>query len=89
MLDFRLHIYDTTVPISPARGIYRNREMGHETSMKLIKSIRAYADRWTITDSHLSPDNQRFVSHSCGYLPFSSEMSNLQHDLRHSGGFIT
>ncbi|TCD68084.1 hypothetical protein EIP91_011537 [Steccherinum ochraceum] len=33
--DFRLHIYDTTVPIEPA-SIHRYRDTGHETSMKLI-----------------------------------------------------
>ncbi|KAH8099280.1 WD40 repeat-like protein [Cristinia sonorae] len=61
--DFRLHIYDTTSAVDPAApgGISRYRETGHETSMKLIKSIRASADRWTITDSHLSPDNQRMI----------------------------
>ncbi|THH33102.1 hypothetical protein EUX98_g1080 [Antrodiella citrinella] len=61
--DFMLHIYDTTQPIAPNTpgGISRFRDTGHETSMKLIKSIRAYADRWTITDSHLSPDNQRMI----------------------------
>jgi len=29
--------------------------------MKVIKSIPALGDRWTITDSHLSPDNQRMI----------------------------
>lgn len=29
--------------------------------MEVIKTIQAAPGRWTITDSHLSPDNQRCV----------------------------
>ncbi|KAL4241704.1 DDB1- and CUL4-associated factor [Abortiporus biennis] len=63
--DFRLHVYDTTAPIEPPRPNPHvpsyNRDLSHQTSMKLIKTIHASADRWTITDSHLSPDNQRMI----------------------------
>ena len=34
---------------------------GHATTMEVIKTIQAAPGRWTITDSHLSPDNQRCV----------------------------
>lgn len=29
--------------------------------MKTIKTIRGVTGRWTITDSHLSPDNERMI----------------------------
>ena len=67
--DFRLHIYDTTAPIIPTdptrsrlRGMRGLIPDDHETSMKVIKTIEARPGGWTITDSHLSPDNQRYVS---------------------------
>ncbi|KAI0073704.1 WD40 repeat-like protein [Panus rudis PR-1116 ss-1] len=59
--DFRLHVYDTTAPIKPSNPIAAQISPGHISTMKHIKTIRAYADRWTITDSHLSPDNQRMI----------------------------
>ncbi|KZT02499.1 WD40 repeat-like protein [Laetiporus sulphureus 93-53] len=63
--DFRLHVYDTTAPLeingsqSPRRDV--ERQYGHATTMKVIKTIKAAPGRWTITDSHLSPDNQRII----------------------------
>ena len=60
--DFRLHVYDTTAPLTIPDPINRRNHDGtHTTSMKIIKTIQAQPDRWTITDSHLSPDNQRYV----------------------------
>ena len=32
-----------------------------DSTMKIIKSIQGHSGRWTITDSHLSPDNERMV----------------------------
>lgn len=66
-IDFRLHVYDTNAPLDPIapgqQGQNRLRTSlahdGHETSMKEIKTINAQPGGWTITDSHLSPDNQR------------------------------
>lgn len=64
--DFRLHVYDTSAPIvprHPSQRFMRNplHDVDHETSMKVIKTIAAQPGGWTITDSHLSPDNQRSV----------------------------
>jgi len=66
--DFRLHVYDTTAPIIPTvpqqnrqRTRTTLRDGDHNTSMKVIKTIRAHQGGWTITDSHLSPDNQRII----------------------------
>ncbi|CAL1693996.1 unnamed protein product [Somion occarium] len=59
--DFRLHIYDTTAPVEPTDDASARRSPGHLTTMKVIKDIQAHADNWTITDSHLSPDNQRMI----------------------------
>ncbi|OCH96414.1 WD40 repeat-like protein [Obba rivulosa] len=62
--DFRLHVYDTTAPLQPYVPSPRSRihdDSRHETTMKVIKTIRAHPGRWTITDSHLSPDNQRMI----------------------------
>ncbi|OSX66899.1 hypothetical protein POSPLADRAFT_1042203 [Postia placenta MAD-698-R-SB12] len=63
--DFRLHVYDTTAPLVPY-GPLRSRiedeqRYGHATTMKVMKTINAHPGRWTITDSHLSPDNQRMI----------------------------
>ncbi|OBZ68544.1 LEC14B protein [Grifola frondosa] len=62
--DFRLHVYDTSAPLRPfgppcAPGY--STDNGHQSSMKVIKTITAHPGRWTITDSHLSPDNQRMI----------------------------
>ncbi|EKM61354.1 uncharacterized protein PHACADRAFT_247904 [Phanerochaete carnosa HHB-10118-sp] len=67
--DFRLHVYDTTAPIVPrsptARASQRLRgglfAHDHDSCMKVIKTIQAQPGGWTITDSHLSPDNQRMI----------------------------
>jgi len=58
--DFRLHVYDTT-------STKRRRRKGdprlgpHGTTMNVIKTIRGVPGNWTITDSHLSPDNERII----------------------------
>ena len=68
--DFRMHIFDTTAPPStnpkqvprPAEW-HRPRWVADEpTTMKVIKVIRGSPGGWTITDAHLSPDNERLVS---------------------------
>jgi len=55
--DFRIHIYDTTAP--PSSKPIINTQENHQTTMKTIKTIRGVVGSWTITDSHLSPDNER------------------------------
>ncbi|KAG8925809.1 hypothetical protein FRC02_009393 [Tulasnella sp. 418] len=55
--DFRLHIYDTTAPPQPRQVIDRS----HETTMKVLKTVDGVPGSWTITDSHLSPDNEKLI----------------------------
>ncbi|KZT41405.1 WD40 repeat-like protein [Sistotremastrum suecicum HHB10207 ss-3] len=55
--DFRLHVYDTTAPLRKKPQKF----VDHETTMKVIKTIQGYPVSWTITDSHLSSDNQRLI----------------------------
>ncbi|OSD03189.1 WD40 repeat-like protein [Trametes coccinea BRFM310] len=62
--NFRLHVYDMKAPFrqqSPARPQRQEFDDGHTTTMQVIKTIQAAPGRWTITDSHLSPDNQRMI----------------------------
>ncbi|RDX51000.1 WD40 repeat-like protein [Lentinus brumalis] len=56
--NFRLHVYDMKAPFKPRPLESRD---GHATTMEVIKTIQAAPGRWTITDSHLSPDNQRMI----------------------------
>jgi WD repeat-containing protein 23 len=58
--DFQLHVYDTSGPPSavPKRD---TRFLDHQTTLKLHKSFKANPGSWTITDSHLSPDNERLI----------------------------
>ncbi|KAI0375121.1 WD40 repeat-like protein [Pilatotrama ljubarskyi] len=62
--NFRLHVYDMKAPFKPLRPSRNQRQDfddGHTTTMEVIKTIQAAPGRWTITDSHLSPDNQRMI----------------------------
>ncbi|KAG2120636.1 WD40-repeat-containing domain protein [Suillus discolor] len=70
--DFRLHIYDMTSPPSPymkrprtlrrsATGVWDDSDCDHDTTLKILKTIQGSAGRWTITDSHLSPNNERMI----------------------------
>ncbi|CAG7847671.1 LEC14B protein [Serendipita indica DSM 11827] len=52
--DFRLHIYDTKAPMLQQA----HSDQDHVSTMKHIKSVHAVPGGWTITDSHLSPDNR-------------------------------
>ncbi|KDQ20274.1 hypothetical protein BOTBODRAFT_27695 [Botryobasidium botryosum FD-172 SS1] len=61
--DFRLHVYDTTSSskLQP-KGSSGNLRSGlYQTTMKVMKTIRGVTGNWTITDSHLSPDNERII----------------------------
>ncbi|KZT74971.1 WD40 repeat-like protein [Daedalea quercina L-15889] len=87
--DFRLHVYDTTAPLSQTyEGAMANDRYGHRTSMKVIKTIHANPGRWTITDSHLSPDNQRMIYASISiqsntvYMTTTLDPSPVQHPIR-------
>ncbi|KAL5494725.1 hypothetical protein ACEPAI_186 [Sanghuangporus weigelae] len=62
--DFNLHIYDTTAPRGPDAfqgRVYHDSHTNHKTTMKVHKSIQGIPEGWTITDSHLSPDNDRLI----------------------------
>ncbi|KAJ7292730.1 WD40 repeat-like protein [Mycena rebaudengoi] len=61
--DFRLNIFDTTVPaVARERGIRQSSSDDYlKTNMKVINSIRAQPGRWTVTDANLSPDNERLI----------------------------
>ncbi|KAG8864102.1 hypothetical protein FRB96_006976 [Tulasnella sp. 330] len=61
--DFRLHIYDTSVPpISVPRSRLQPRwDRGHNTTMKVQSSIDGMPGQWTITDSHLNADNSALI----------------------------
>ena len=56
-----MHIYDMTQPPVPYKPIRSMRYYDDETTMKEIKTVIGHEGWWTITDSHLSPDNERFV----------------------------
>ncbi|KAI0639524.1 WD40 repeat-like protein [Trametes polyzona] len=61
--NFRLHVYDMKAPLRPHRPsrLRQHLDDSHTTTMEVIKTIEAAPGRWTITDSHLSPDNQRMI----------------------------
>jgi DDB1- and CUL4-associated factor 11 len=73
VLDFNLHIYDVSNPLSPydepVLAPY-NGDNGHQTTMKIHKSIQGLCQGWTITDSHLSPHNDRMIYSSMVRFPF-------------------
>ncbi|KZT30917.1 WD40 repeat-like protein [Neolentinus lepideus HHB14362 ss-1] len=67
--DFTLNVYDMTappnrptpnrVPSTRRRHHTADSNDDHQTTMKVINSIQGNPGSWTITDSHLSPDNER------------------------------
>ncbi|KAI0003806.1 WD40-repeat-containing domain protein [Russula compacta] len=66
--DFRLHIYDMMTPLSkytralrPTERRSRRSVSDEPTTMKVIKVIQGVSGGWTITDAHLSPDNERII----------------------------
>jgi WD repeat-containing protein 23 len=64
-IDFRLRIYDMlalptrTVPSASGQRRSVAADGVHQSTMKVLKTIQGHEGRWTITDSHLSPDNHR------------------------------
>lgn len=67
-VDFKLHVYNTAAPFKTRNTrsrLLRDDDDGHSTTLDTIKTIQAAPGRWTITDSHLSPDNQRSVLFFC------------------------
>jgi WD repeat-containing protein 23 len=62
MQDFRLHVYDTTLPPRMnGNEVEAHSDSDHDTTMKTLKTIVGVTGNWTITDSHLSPDNERMI----------------------------
>ncbi|KAJ7455934.1 WD40-repeat-containing domain protein [Mycena galericulata] len=61
--DFRLNLFDTTVPAVPRVPGTRsaNATPNLKTNMKVINSIQAHPGRWTISDTDLSRDNERMI----------------------------
>ncbi|KAJ7070505.1 WD40-repeat-containing domain protein [Mycena amicta] len=61
--DFRLNIFDTSVPAQPreAGKRYTDSAPNVKSNLALKNSIQAYPGRWTITDANLSLDNERMV----------------------------
>ncbi|TDL28344.1 WD40 repeat-like protein [Rickenella mellea] len=67
--DFKLHIYDmTSSPSLKTAESIRQRRLtsshgpsDHDTTMKVMKIIQGVHGQWTITDSHLSPNNERMI----------------------------
>ncbi|KAI0053436.1 WD40 repeat-like protein [Auriscalpium vulgare] len=80
--DFKLHVYDTTAPPlkpDPPRvelvGRRRRVQVNHEqTTMTELKTIQGNPGQWTVTDSHLSSDNERQVLSS---LPMTQVAINF------------
>lgn len=94
--DFRLHIYDMTSPPSPymkrprnlrrsATGVWDDSDRDHDTTLKVLKTIQGCTGRWTITDSHLSPDNERMIYSSISptvYMTSTLDSSVTQTPIR-------
>lgn len=59
--DFDLRIYDMTAPITPLNRTTASMHSDHHTSMRLTKTVHGLGSGWTITDSHLSPDNSALL----------------------------
>ncbi|KAG6380983.1 WD40-repeat-containing domain protein [Boletus reticuloceps] len=89
--DFRLHVYDMTSPpakyIKPWRNPQRrttlpiDHDRDHESTLKVLKIIQGHPGRWTITDSHLSPDNERMIYSSISptvYITNTLDPSTVQ-----------
>ncbi|KAF8445715.1 WD40 repeat-like protein [Boletus edulis BED1] len=89
--DFRLHVYDMTSPpakyIKPWRNPQRrttlpsDHDRDHESTLKVLKVIQGHPGRWTITDSHLSPDNERMIYSSISptvYMTNTLDSSTVQ-----------
>ncbi|KAI5122355.1 hypothetical protein M0805_004113 [Coniferiporia weirii] len=74
--DFNLHIYDMTAPRSQGRHpslLHYDSRSNHQTTMKVHKSIRGIPEGWTITDSHLSPDNERMIYSSMNSIVYMTK----------------
>jgi len=59
----------TAPPSKPTRAVQPNDRLSRRsvydepTTLNIIKVIQGVSGGWTITDAHLSPDNERFVNH--------------------------
>ncbi|VDC08021.1 unnamed protein product [Peniophora sp. CBMAI 1063] len=70
--DFKINVYDMSAPITQPgiqptiaerRGHRRRPIVSNDaqSALKLSKSIQGIPGRWTMTDTHLSPDNERVI----------------------------
>lgn len=92
--DWLLHVYDTKAPLESVHDSGRPRQRimddhDHESTMKTIKTVQAVPGSWTITDSHLSPDNERLIYSSITstvYMTKTFEPSAPQIPLKFSSG---
>ncbi|KAL4069807.1 WD40-repeat-containing domain protein [Scleroderma yunnanense] len=90
--DFRLHVYDMTAPrlkcprrrrrlTRPPASEWDDSDRDKETTLKVLKTIQGHPGRWTITDSHLSPDNERIIYSSITptvYMASTLDSSSIQ-----------
>jgi len=74
-LDFRLHIFDMTVPrVDPSSSPLHP---GLKSSMAVKNVIQGHPGRWTVTDANLSSDNERYSDILISYqLPVISFLAS-------------
>ncbi|KAI0319054.1 WD40-repeat-containing domain protein [Amylostereum chailletii] len=85
---FKIHVYDVTQPPSKyerpkvsnrRRHLYEERS---QTTLRTIKTINGIEGRWTMTDTHLSPDNERIIYSSITpvvHMATTLDSSEVQH----------
>jgi hypothetical protein len=71
-----MHVYDTTRPITQSPRQPRRSLGTHTTTMHVAKTIDGIGDGWTITDSHLSPDNERLAYAVMGSKVYLAKIRN-------------
>ncbi|KAI0031259.1 WD40-repeat-containing domain protein [Vararia minispora EC-137] len=99
--DFKISVYDMTasptqpekpdMPPQPRRHRWRQRSYivpPVQSTLKTIKTIRGAQGQWTMTDTHLSPDNERVIYSSlCPvvYMATTHDSSETQIPINFSG----
>ncbi|KAI6136433.1 WD40 repeat-like protein [Pisolithus sp. B1] len=94
--NFHLYVYDMTAPPSsytgqrrgarwPVTSHWDTNDRDHETTLKVLKTIEGRQGSWTITDSHLSPNNERIIYSSITpivYMTTTLDSSSAQTPIR-------